>query len=97
MTTCPLQNQIADSTAILFRYTLTAMRQWLEQIPLGLIIMVCLTLGLAPFAPPHVWEKLTMLARGELVRPIDRFDLLFHGTPWVLLLLKLTLGRQRPQ
>ena len=69
------------------------MKEWLASIPLGLIVVACLTLGLAPFAPPHVWEKLTMLVTGELIRPIDWADLLFHGAPWVLLLLKLTLGR----
>lgn len=73
------------------------MRAWLETLPLGLILVICLTLGLAPFAPPHLWEKLIMLARGELIRLIDWFDLLFHGAPWALLVLKLTLGRQRPQ
>jgi len=26
---------------------------------------------------------------GELVRPVDIFDLLLHGTPWLLLLLAL--------
>jgi hypothetical protein len=54
----------------------------------NVLILLCLTLGLAPFAPPHIWEKLQMLFRGELVRPIDWFDLVFHGIPWVLLLLK---------
>jgi hypothetical protein len=29
-----------------------------------------------------------MLARGQLVRPIDWFDLVLHATPWVLLVLK---------
>lgn len=63
---------------------------WLDRIPLSLLIVAALTLGLAPFAPePHVWEKLKMLASGTLVRPIDIFDLLLHGTPWVLLVLKL--------
>lgn len=53
-----------------------------------LVIIACLTLGLAPFAPPHIVEKIGMLARGQLVRPIDWFDLVLHGTPWVLLILK---------
>ena len=66
------------------------MRNWLDRIPLNLLVIVCLTLGLAPFAPePHVWEKLKMLANGELRKAIDIFDLLLHGTPWVLLFLKL--------
>jgi hypothetical protein len=51
--------------------------------------VACASLGLAPFLPvPHVVEKLALLWRGELVRPIDWFDLVFHGWPWVLLALK---------
>ena len=69
--------------------------QFLDQIPWNIVIIAALTLGLAPFLPePHIWEKLKMLASGTLTRPIDIFDMLFHGVPWILLLLKLTLGRQ---
>jgi hypothetical protein len=60
----------------------------LAKMPWGILILACLTLGLAPFAPPHIWEKLQLLVKGELVRPIDWFDLVLHGTPWVLLVLK---------
>lgn len=62
---------------------------WLDQIPWSIAVVLCLTLGLAPFAPPHLWEKLQMLFAGELVRPIDWFDMLFHAAPWLLLLLKV--------
>ena len=62
--------------------------RWLDQIPWLLLVVLCLTLGLAPFTPPHVWEKLQMLFRGRLVRPLDWFDLVLHGFPWVLLILK---------
>jgi hypothetical protein len=66
---------------------------WLDRIPLQILIIASLTLGLAPFVPePHVWEKLRMLATGQLSRPIDIFDLVMHGTPWVLLGLKLARG-----
>ncbi len=62
----------------------------LDQLPLLPIILVALTLGLAPFVPePHIWEKLKMLVAGDLVRPIDIFDLLLHAAPWALLLAKL--------
>ena len=61
----------------------------IDQIPLGVIIILCATLGLAPFSPPHVVEKLLMLANGNLVRPVDWFDLLLHGAPWLFLLLKI--------
>ena len=57
-----------------------------------MLVVVCLTLGLAPFTPePHLLEKFNMLTAGELTRPIDIFDLVLHGTPWVLLVLKLYL------
>ena len=66
------------------------MRKLLDKIPLTLLVVLCLTLGLAPFMPlPHLLEKLKMLAAGELVDPVDIFDLFLHGTPWVLLVLKL--------
>ena len=61
---------------------------WLDEIPWSILILACLTLGLAPFAPPHIWEKLQMLFQGRLVKPIDWFDLVFHGLPWILLLAK---------
>lgn len=66
--------------------------QFIEKLPWGLLVLACLTLGLAPFAPPHIWEKLQMLARGQLVRPIDWFDLVLHGTPWVLLIVKAAVS-----
>ena len=63
-----------------------------ERIPLSLLIVLCLTLGLAPFTPePHVWQKLRMLASGELTEALDIFDLLLHGAPWLLLIGKLSL------
>ncbi len=63
--------------------------EFIEKLPWGLLIIACLTLGLAPFAPPHIWEKLQMLSKGLLVRPIDWFDLVLHGTPWLLLIVKV--------
>ena len=71
---------------------LESMRNLFKRIPLSLLIVICLTLGLAPFTPePHLLEKLKMLIAGELVMPIDIFDLALHGTPWVLLVVKLYL------
>ena len=53
-----------------------------------LIIILCLTLGLAPFFPePHLWGKLKWLfggANGMQVK--DWFDIVLHGFPWVLLI-----------
>ena len=63
---------------------------FIDRIKLETALIAALFLGLAPFVPePHVWEKLKMLASGALTRPIDIFDLVLHGAPWVVLLLKL--------
>jgi hypothetical protein len=70
------------------------MEEFLNKIPWGMIILLCLTLGLAPYKPPHIVEKITLLVQGKLVRPIDWFDLLLHGIPWILLILKLIFGRK---
>jgi hypothetical protein len=67
------------------------MMSFIDRIDLRFFIIASLLLGLAPFVPePHVWEKLKMLANGELSKTIDIFDLLMHGTPWLLLIIKLT-------
>ena len=64
--------------------------QWLDRLSLSLLLPAALLLALAPFAPePHLWEKLKMLFAGTLTRPIDIFDLVLHGGPLVLLVLKL--------
>ena len=56
------------------------------------LVVLCLTLGLAPFFPePHLVEKLRMLASGELRRPLDIFDLALHAAPWIMLSVKIVL------
>ena len=50
--------------------------------------LASLTLGLAPFTPePHVWGKIKWVAGGGVgMEGKDYFDLLLHGTPWLLLI-----------
>jgi len=63
---------------------------YLDQIPLPVLVLLALTLGLAPFVPePHIWEKLKMLFAGTLAKPIDIFDLVLHAAPFVVLIAKL--------
>ena len=63
--------------------------EFLDRISWSIAIIGVLTLGFAPFVPePHIWEKLKMLAKGTLTRPIDIFDMLFHAVPWLLLFAK---------
>lgn len=71
--------------------------KFIDKIPWGILVIACLTLGLAPFFPPHVWEKLVMLKNGTLTRPIDWFDLFYHGIPWLLLIIKAAASlKSRP-
>lgn len=72
------------------------MTRWLDRVPWAGVALVCATLGLAPFVPvPHVVEKLGMLSRGELVRPIDWFDLALHGSPWAVAIAKGLVALRR--
>ena len=70
--------------------------RWLDNIPYMMLVPLAIFLALAPFAPePHLWEKLKMLFSGTLLRPIDIFDLFLHGTPLLVLLLKVSLDVRR--
>lgn len=62
---------------------------FIDSLTWDFLIVACLTLGLAPFAPPHIVEKIGMLIKGELKRPLDIFDFFMHGTPWFLLIAKV--------
>lgn len=52
-----------------------------------IVILLCLTLGLAPFFPePHLWGKIKWIAGGgEGMKIMDWFDVLLHGFPFILL------------
>ena len=52
-----------------------------------MVLLLCLTLGLAPFSPePHLWGKIKWIIGGaEGMQWLDWFDLVLHGIPWVLL------------
>jgi hypothetical protein len=58
------------------------------------VLIACLTLGLAPFVPePHLWGKLRWVAGGAIgMKPMDWFDLVYHGLPFVLLIRLLILN-----
>lgn len=52
--------------------------------------LASMTLGLAPFTPPHIWGKILWVAGGAVgMQPMDWFDLILHGTPWVMLIVSL--------
>jgi len=64
---------------------------------LTLFLIASLTLGLAPFNPPHIIGKLQWVIGGGAfsgdhpMQSQDIFDLLMHGTPWLLLFTSLII------
>jgi len=70
-------------------------KQLLNKIPTAQLAIIAIMFALIPFKPPHLVEKILMLFAGELVKPIDIFDLFMHGTPLALLVLKLTWAKEK--
>ena len=72
------------------------MLHFFSAIPWTVVIILCATLGLAPFTPqPHIVEKLILLKNGQLNSFIDIFDFLLHVSPFILLLVKIILHLKR--
>jgi hypothetical protein len=66
------------------------MLNWIDKLNVKALLVVAVLLALLPFQPePHLFEKLRMLYHGDLVRPIDIFDLFLHSFPLVLLAIRL--------
>jgi len=53
-----------------------------------IVLLLCLTLGLAPYFPePHILGKLKWILGGTTgMKPMDWFDVVLHGFPFVLLI-----------
>ena len=59
-------------------------------IPWPTLVIIAVLIGGAPFVPePHLVEKARWLIEGHPFRPIDWFDLVMHGLPWIVLAVKL--------
>lgn len=62
-----------------------------------LFLLASLTLGLAPFNPPHIWGKIQWIIGGNAfsgknaMQAQDWFDVLLHGSPWILLIISSIL------
>ena len=63
-----------------------------------LFLLASLTLGLAPFNPPHIWGKMQWILGGNAfsgehaMQPMDWFDVFLHGSPWILLIISIFLN-----
>ena len=66
-----------------------------------LFLLASLTLGLAPFNPPHLFGKIQWILGGNAfsgenaMAVQDIFDLFLHGTPWLLLFISVGLNLKK--
>lgn len=66
------------------------MLKWIDKLPLLPLIVVAVFFAIVPLTgTPHLAEKSRMLLDGSLSRPIDIFDLVMHGTPVLILGIRL--------
>ncbi len=68
------------------------MSKFLDSLSLTWLIPLVLLLGAAPwpFEPqPHLVQKALMFQAGTLSKPIDIFDVFWHGGPILLTLVKV--------
>jgi hypothetical protein len=66
------------------------MLEMIDKVPYLPLLLIGGLLLLAPFTPePHLFEKLKMLKAGNLTKPVDIFDLLYHSSPLFLLGVKV--------
>ena len=63
-----------------------------------LIMLLCLTLGLAPFYPePHIVSKIKWILGGATgMQFMDWFDVVLHGFPFILL-IRLVITKLTPK
>jgi hypothetical protein len=64
--------------------------KFIDRIPLLPLAIAATVMALAPFAPePHLLEKTRLLIHGELIKPVDIFDLFWHSFLLILLIIRL--------
>jgi len=70
------------------------MKDFIKGIPYLVLILASVFMLLAPFQPePHLVQKFNMLVQGNLSKPMDLFDVVWHVLPSGLLVLKIYFSR----
>ncbi|HBU29524.1 MAG: RND transporter [Thiobacillus sp. GWE1_62_9] len=70
--------------------------QFIDRIPLPLLLFLTIFMLGAPFAPePHLLQKMRMLSEGALTQPLDIFDVFWHLAPAALLVMRLARMRNK--
>jgi len=63
--------------------------KWLDDISYVFLIAAALLMAMMPFQPePHLVQKYALWLAGNLQKPTDIFDVIWHLLPTLLLLLK---------
>jgi len=71
------------------------MLKFLNKLPYSTLVLAAIFMLLTPIHPmPHVVEKILMIKNGTLYKPLDIFDLFFHLSPLILLIIKAIKDRQ---
>ncbi|MDQ6977960.1 MAG: hypothetical protein Q9M75_07595 [Ghiorsea sp.] len=71
------------------------MKDFIINIPYTILIGAAILMALMPFQPePHLVQKFDMLVAGNLTRPLDMFDVLWHFLPTILLITKFILSKK---
>jgi hypothetical protein len=65
------------------------MLKFLNKLSYSTLILAAVFMLLTPISPmPHVVEKMIMIKNMTLYKPLDIFDLFFHLSPLILLIIK---------
>ena len=70
---------------------------WVSHLSWWVVILGALSLGQAPFSPPHLWSHYQKIAAGHPLTPLDYFDLFYHLVPWLILAAKAGLRLRKPK
>jgi len=72
------------------------MLKFLNKLSYSTLILAAVFMLLTPISPmPHVIEKIIMIKNMTLYKPLDIFDLFFHLSPIILLIIKAIKDKQR--
>ncbi len=62
----------------------------IDEIPLPMLVIIAILMAIMPITGgSHLLQKSQMLMDGTLSKPLDILDLLMHGTPAFLLIIRL--------
>ncbi|HID35946.1 MAG TPA: hypothetical protein EYP39_00995 [Ghiorsea sp.] len=71
------------------------MKDFIINIPYTILIGAAILMALMPFQPePHLMQKFDMLMAGNLTKPLDMFDVVWHLLPVGLLIAKFILSKK---